>query len=531
MDPLSITAATVAFLTSLWKIGVKTADLISTYRDFDDDSKALERRIRKENDLTRALHMLLFEPSRIYGGNCIFDQFDVDIQDQIRVSLEQAMDTLNQAHQLLERRQRVSVEDRATDSKFPLLPTISPQATLSLSRLKWSLRDKKRLERIILDFSEHNSAIHVQIKVWCLSMSAGVNLHHLKHLEEDENSRLLGFHVDASLLRANVELDRPHMDLEVHGPDVTPLVSNCTPFGDKFAVCTQQGRPTLLEYRAYAPDIRVPVEPDNRTRQLVNSLANLLHQPTEVTFRTPHCNGWITQMQYNRVAFMFSIPEGVEPTPFTLLQLLSSKDLPSPSLSDRLQLALSLARCISQLQLVKWVHESFRSENIMFFPRHSIQDETHSPEDRIALSQPWVFGFEFSRPDPFFSDGRPDMCLSRDIYRHPERQQNPTHQFSKIHDIYALGVVLLEIGLWQPALSLEKSGFSRVKDPRAIQKYLVKQAERRLASRAGERYKDVVLKCLQGDFGVTHDTRDDTKLQQAFRSQVVDVLQRSASNI
>jgi hypothetical protein len=44
----------------------------------------------------------------------------------------------------------------------------------------------------------------------------------------------------------------------------------------------------------------------------------------------------------------------------------------------------------------------------------------------------------------------------------------------------------------------------------------------------GEKYKVVVLKCLRSDFGVSDDSKHDLKLQQAFRSQVVDVLGRAA---
>lgn len=40
----------------------------------------------------------------------------------------------------------------------------------------------------------------------------------------------------------------------------------------------------------------------------------------------------------------------------------------------------------------------------------------------------------------------------------------------------------------------------------------------------------MVLRCLQGNFGVIDDTQEDLKLQ-AFRAQVVEVLQRVAENI
>lgn len=68
------------------------------------------------------------------------------------------------------------------------------------------------------------------------------------------------------------------------------------------------------------------------------------------------------------------------------------------------------------------------------------------PGTRLDLSEPWVLGFEFSRPETYFSNGQSDACPRRDVYRHPDRQQDPSTVFTKIHDIYALGVVLLEIG-------------------------------------------------------------------------------------
>ena len=95
------------------------------------------------------------------------------------------------------------------------------------------------------------------------------------------------------------------------------------------------------------------------------------------------------------------------------------------------------------------VHESFRSENILFFASHKNDTDAGTETDvsgNVDLTQPWVFGFEFSRPDSFFSAGFIDSCPDRDVYRHPERQGQPLTTFKKIHDIYALGIVLLEIG-------------------------------------------------------------------------------------
>ena len=64
-----------------------------------------------------------------------------------------------------------------------------------------------------------------------------------------------------------------------------------------------------------------------------------------------------------------------------------------------------------------------------------------------------------------------------------------------------------------------------------IQAQLLKQAQRRLGDKMGEKYQQVVVTCLTGEFGVSDVTREDLRLQQAFRTQVVDVLERIAGYI
>ena len=79
--------------------------------------------------------------------------------------------------------------------------------------------------------------------------------------------------------------------------------------------------------------------------------------------------------------------------------------------------------------------------------------------------------------------------------------------FSKIHDIYALGVVLLEIGLWEPAIKLEKNMFAHARDNYAIQSQLIKHAQKRLESRVGKKYRDAVVKCLTGKVAGVDDNK------------------------
>lgn len=86
-------------------------------------------------------------------------------------------------------------------------------------------------------------------------------------------------------------------------------------------------------------------------------------------------------------------------------------------------------------------------------------------------------------------------------------------------------------GLWQPALTLEREQFKRVTDPLTIQKFLVRHASKTLPLQVGEKYTDVVVRCLNGNFDVKDDTKEDLKLQQAFRTLVVNVLERAGLNV
>ena len=63
------------------------------------------------------------------------------------------------------------------------------------------------------------------------------------------------------------------------------------------------------------------------------------------------------------------------------------------------------------------------------------------------------------------------------------------------HDIYSLGVVLLELGLFEPLTSME-SRF-RSKTAATVRNNLKELAQEELAATMGDRYTKVVLYCLE----------------------------------
>jgi hypothetical protein len=123
--------------------------------------------------------------------------------------------------------------------------------------------------------------------------------------------------------------------------------------------------------------------------------------------------------------------------------------------------------------------------------------------------------------------------LSRNVYRHPKRWGTPRETFTQVHDVYSLGVVFLEIGLWEGADDLISSLNSGDRIPDRVSKVLLRHAKERLAHRCGDIFADAVVKCLTLDFGGDQGgstVEPITELEKQYRvrtgllEQVVDPL-------
>jgi hypothetical protein len=90
-----------------------------------------------------------------------------------------------------------------------------------------------------------------------------------------------------------------------------------------------------------------------------------------------------------------------------------------------------------------------------------------------------------------------------DLYMHPDYRtlphvapasSNDDGRYKRVYDIYFLGLVLLEIALWEPL-----STFQRMEQTAADFKAAVlKIAEGEVGGAMGEKYRDVVVACING---------------------------------
>ncbi|KAF8982761.1 hypothetical protein BDQ17DRAFT_1378503, partial [Cyathus striatus] len=89
------------------------------------------------------------------------------------------------------------------------------------------------------------------------------------------------------------------------------------------------------------------------------------------------------------------------------------------------------------------------------------------------LGTAYLMGFDFARKEDEASSRTGDDEWNKNLYRHPERYGiHPEANFNMLHDIYNLGVVLLEIALWRSfvACKFTDKTTGKLKSPRIFKK-------------------------------------------------------------
>ena len=229
------------------------------------------------------------------------------------------------------------------------------------------------------------------------------------------------------------------------------------------------------------------------------------------------------------------------------LQRLLDKELAdkeySSSLDLRARFDLAHRCCLHLLAFHScgWIHKDLRSSNILLVPkrikRHplasvpSLQSEAYM---KAIDFQPYITGFSLARPITGVSAGIPTTDPEVNLYRHPARQGQPTEIFTKIHDIYALGAVLFEIGTCRNIPYRFRNLLQGLREgqgfpsPSEIRDLLIKWSAEELPKIMGFDYTKAVIRCLTSDFGIENDNEEETELGMAFQRLVVEPIERGS---
>jgi hypothetical protein len=346
-------------------------------------------------------------------------------------------------------------------------------------------------------------------------------------------------------------IDLPHLASNISSTELS-LSSIRTPSGAPFPDDIDEGTRTSAIYKSAAvwiewkpnepahpgvPDSQIDPKIQSRVRKLSALLAE---NNRKVRFRAPHCLGYFVDSASDerdaRFGLVFEKPASVaaDIMPTTLRHLIETSSV-VPSLTERVTLMRLLAETLERLHAVDWLHKGLRSANILFFPKPG------SKANEMNLSDPYISGFDYSRPAT--SDDmteRPTDNPHADIYRHPIVQSTGNRDstlgresYKKSFDIYALGIVLLEIAHWKTidailGIDLETA---RPKQTWPVMERLVSREPRHLAwvrSFAGDTVEEVVRACLEGPEALGLPRECDERrgvvaaaLQEAFGERVV----------
>lgn len=246
----------------------------------------------------------------------------------------------------------------------------------------------------------------------------------------------------------------------------------------------------------------------------VRELAQVLRTVDPVRFGLLSCHGVIkvdkadtgtvgrarSEKRLAQFEFVFDVPKHLM-GPQSLREILLSPN-PQAPLNELLAQAKSLARSVFFIHTKRFVHKNIRPENILVFQGA-----------KYETGKSYLVGFEKFRADRDHSMKFGDGLWQCDLYRHPERQgSQPERYFVMQHDIYSLGVVLLEIGLRIPFVSPSNDGSTALVPHQELHLHLHKDepgrakrlkktftdlATQRLPAKMGQIYTDVVLSCLK----------------------------------
>ncbi|OCL04616.1 hypothetical protein AOQ84DRAFT_441989 [Glonium stellatum] len=162
-------------------------------------------------------------------------------------------------------------------------------------------------------------------------------------------------------------------------------------------------------------------------------------------------------------------------------------------LEHRYRVARDVAKALLFLHTTGFLHENIRSDNVIILENAFPPQGAKFPR---ALGEPYLVNFEFVRSTSV-SRGVIQAKWLNKVYTHPIRQIGD-ERYINTFDIYSLGVVLLELGLWRPIERYENQLKSC--DPYQMQQELLNIAEF-VSTTMGRKYWEIVIWCLslEGD--------------------------------
>ncbi|KAK6523676.1 hypothetical protein TWF281_001651 [Arthrobotrys megalospora] len=263
----------------------------------------------------------------------------------------------------------------------------------------------------------------------------------------------------------------------------------------------------------------------------LSALLNSADKPTD--FRILRCSGYIHNPSDCAFSLVFDLPERTRSVPKSLDTVITEtyKSRERPTLGSRFNLALTLALSLSGFHKVGWLHKSISAYNVLLL----IPSDSAAAKNKNTsgwLEDPYLIGFNRSRQDDtlVFTSGHTETEKVAQYY-HPSYTPNPGSQrpYRLHYDYYSLGLVLLQIGLWEGLSKLVKVDGQKALSTREMLDHLLKKRVPMLGHYMGVDYQAAVWACLT-EFEELGDTtlqqQDNTAHQLRFEERVINRLRK-----
>jgi hypothetical protein len=412
--------------------------------------------------------------------------------------------------------------------RLELVKTILPEDKAGvLDKLKFSFRDKKLLDRACEDLEQWQTRFLRRAVTYLffgdLSISNKTDESARQDRVIERVKRIRAAITSEDAVTATVTLKLEDFADSTTFEDVS---------GTKFVVADKK---ELVEYRRYVGSMV-----SGQVKHLlltVRELATRLHNVDPAVMGLLNCTGFSNDIIGHRLALRFHYPTGQD-NPRSLEQLLADKQPPKHSISDRIALASKVASAILYLHSCGFVHKNIRPSNILIFDDAVPDDKrTKYMTHPYAIGEPYLMGFDGVRK----ADAKSNMIRGEEwrenIYLHPDRHRMAEgDEFTMAHDVYSLGVVLLEIALWASVTESEpvgkylwEKGKQKILEPETLRKTYIDLSKSLVPRYVGDKYRDVVVSCLEGlrdeeENGQLAD-QDDIIVGSAYISQVMSKLE------
>ncbi|KAJ5975711.1 hypothetical protein N7481_009418 [Penicillium waksmanii] len=535
-------------ITQLYQVTVFIQGVISDYKSFDDDRAEIRSKLN-----TQLATLVFFKRICCHPDHGLILTGKPD--DFIASTVNDLLDRMRLA---LAAYERVAVNYGLGYEEFTI-ESVKPKVEESLIKrwkskaevikhkaVDWSLFDKKRLNVMLETYTGLSGNLR--------DLMQHISQEMLAIFLADHREGLKGTGLEPVLTRRNLAENKAPADYHELAGTITKEGKKTEGFQlGKWSALGSEATQVVVEYHEYESELkRDDLEKDeiDALKKPIHNLAWILQNSTFTGTETEsldqpkiyalECLGFVDQPTEEQTVFLYKLPESegeVGDSLTTLHAFVNAVDgdnrlLQKPSLNDRFSMAYTLALSLSNVHASCWVHKNIWSKGILLFletpsgvSAKDLHDHRIKPRSGNKIVS-YLSDWGYARSDQQNTDMRSDFKVEPNLYRHPRRQGRPTQQFSRVHDIYALGVVLLEIGLW---VTLSRIMQTKIRDaevngrlprPKAVLDELVARAALYLPKEMGMGYTQAVLACLREDFRGT----DGPSLAVDFQEKVIDVL-------